>query len=336
VAEHLVGDSLAVSDRGFPELGVVEACVDDQVGKEAHGVPTREPRRHEQFNLGDLVVVNRNNVNLRGWMATESPSLAKLSRGDRAVLLSAPYRFEKHYWVKVRLEQSSEVGYVSVRYLDLVESRANWEESTPEPTIKAHAPRERLQAGDKFTNSVQISIRTGPGVHHPIAFEIPRNSLGSALNVPAVSDSLAWVPARFPQGSGWIAAQHVRLFARQSKWIEVDVSRQELVAWDDDTIAFRAPVSSGKPGYQTPTDTFQIFRKIPVRRLRANLRGERWDIPGVPWLLAFKRGGFYIHSAYWHNDFGTPVSHGCVTLSVDNAQWLYDWTPVGTPIWIHQ
>jgi lipoprotein-anchoring transpeptidase ErfK/SrfK len=51
--------------------------------------------------------------------------------------------------------------------------------------------------------------------------------------------------------------------------------------------------------------------------------------------MVFRTGGYYVHGVYWHNDFGFPVSHGCVTLGVPDAEWLYNWTPAGTPVWIH-
>ena len=37
-----------------------------------------------------------------------------------------------------------------------------------------------------------------------------------------------------------------------------------------------------------------------------------------------------LHGAYWHNNFGTPMSHGCVNLPLDFATWLFDWAPLGT------
>jgi lipoprotein-anchoring transpeptidase ErfK/SrfK len=40
--------------------------------------------------------------------------------------------------------------------------------------------------------------------------------------------------------------------------------------------------------------------------------------------------GYAIHGAYWHNRFGTPVSHGCVNLPVQQARKLYNWASVGT------
>ena len=54
----------------------------------------------------------------------------------------------------------------------------------------------------------------------------------------------------------------------------------------------------------------------------------------VPYVMYFYRG-YGLHGAYWHNNFGTPMSHGCVNLSVDDARWLYEWASVGTKVVTH-
>jgi lipoprotein-anchoring transpeptidase ErfK/SrfK len=42
-----------------------------------------------------------------------------------------------------------------------------------------------------------------------------------------------------------------------------------------------------------------------------------------------------LHGAYWHNNFGTPMSHGCVNLPLDMATFLFNWAPLGTMVWVH-
>ena len=61
------------------------------------------------------------------------------------------------------------------------------------------------------------------------------------------------------------------------------------------------------------------------------MRGPGYDTPDVPWTMYYS-GSFAIHGAYWHDNFGTPVSHGCVNLRVPEAQALYDWSSVGTRV----
>ena len=59
---------------------------------------------------------------------------------------------------------------------------------------------------------------------------------------------------------------------------------------------------------------------------------QYYDLPGVPWDLYFTKGGDVIHGAYWHDKFGQPWSHGCVNLPLDQAEKLYLWADVGTPV----
>ena len=115
------------------------------------------------------------------------------------------------------------------------------------------------------------------------------------------------------------------------KWIEVDISDQHLTAWQGDVPVFETTVSTGKPGYRTLPGTFHVYRKYEQTRMR----GVDYDTPDVPWTMYYS-GGFAIHGAYWHNNFGTPVSHGCVNLRVPEAKALYEWAPMGTEVVVNQ
>ncbi|MGB5714852.1 MAG: L,D-transpeptidase [Waterburya sp.] len=111
----------------------------------------------------------------------------------------------------------------------------------------------------------------------------------------------------------------------------MDLSEQHLFAWQGDNQIFTTIISSGKAKTPTHPGAYSIQRKYPQDRMR----GVDYDIPDVPHVLYFDRG-YALHGAYWHNNFGTPISHGCVNLPLDNAQWLFDWTRIGTAIVIHE
>ena len=49
----------------------------------------------------------------------------------------------------------------------------------------------------------------------------------------------------------------------------------------------------------------------------------------------FFRGDYGLHGTYWHNNFGTPMSRGCVNLTIDDAAWLFNWASVGTVVNVH-
>ncbi len=113
-------------------------------------------------------------------------------------------------------------------------------------------------------------------------------------------------------------------------WLEIDLSDQHLFAWEGNSKTFSVVVSTGKLTTPTPQGIYTIQRKYPQDRMQ----GADYDVPDVPHVLYFYRG-YALHGAYWHNSFGTPVSHGCINLPINNAQWLFDWTKIGTPVIIH-
>jgi lipoprotein-anchoring transpeptidase ErfK/SrfK len=121
------------------------------------------------------------------------------------------------------------------------------------------------------------------------------------------------------------------------KWIEVNLSEQRLTAWNGDAPLLTTLVRSGKPGWQTPTGTFRVLRKVLQDDMTLGDPSDDYYYytPNVPWVMYFLDGGFAIHGAVMDSMWGTPTSHGCVNVPVDIAQYLYGWAPVGTLIWIH-
>lgn len=114
-----------------------------------------------------------------------------------------------------------------------------------------------------------------------------------------------------------------------SKYIEINVSRQTLYCWDDGKIVNSFLVSTGTYG-RTPIGTFHIYS-----RTRAGLMsGPGYYLPNVQWISRFC-GPYSIHGTYWHNNFGHPMSHGCVNASNANAAYVYSWAPMGTTVIIH-
>jgi lipoprotein-anchoring transpeptidase ErfK/SrfK len=126
------------------------------------------------------------------------------------------------------------------------------------------------------------------------------------------------------------------------KRIVILIDSQTLTAYEGDQAVFRTPVSTGVPTKdlkegEIPTDTpqgsFRVRNKIPSRHMgNGDLTSEvaAYELPGVPWTMIFHEDGFAMHGAYWHNNFGLRMSHGCVNLPNDAAKWLFRWT---TPVY---
>lgn len=114
------------------------------------------------------------------------------------------------------------------------------------------------------------------------------------------------------------------------KWIDVNLSTQRVTAYQGQTAVYSAPASTGLPGTPTVVGTFSIY----VKYLSTPMSGPGYYLPNVPHTMYFYRG-YGIHGAYWHNNFGTPMSHGCVNLPLSDAEWFYNWAPVGTKVVTH-
>lgn len=109
--------------------------------------------------------------------------------------------------------------------------------------------------------------------------------------------------------------------------IEIDLSRQWLTAYEGSLPVYSAGVSTGRNGFDTPEGTFAIYAKFLYDDMTGRLQGEEYDVRKVPFAQYFHQG-YALHGTYWHHQFGTGarLSHGCVNLSMDDAQWLWNWT----------
>ena len=120
--------------------------------------------------------------------------------------------------------------------------------------------------------------------------------------------------------------------AKPQKVIVVSISRQMLWAYKGNQVVLSSYVSTGRAGFDTPVGSFAVLSKLPSQTMEGVIGGEYYNVPDVPWVLYFTNSGHALHGTYWHNNFGTPMSHGCVNLPLDVAAWLFDWAPVGTPV----
>lgn len=129
----------------------------------------------------------------------------------------------------------------------------------------------------------------------------------------------------------------------EKKRIEVSITQQTLTAYEEDRIVLQTRISSGlfykPPGetsWKTPTGVFNIQSKMPSKHmgdgyLTADLNA--YELPGVPWVCFFEmKNGIATHGTYWHTNYGSTMSHGCVNMRSAEAKWLYRWTtPIAGP-----
>ncbi len=119
------------------------------------------------------------------------------------------------------------------------------------------------------------------------------------------------------------------------KWIEVDLSEQKLTAHDGDKIFLESLISSGLWGKTSPGE-FKIWYKIRSTKMEGGNKalGTYYYLPNVPYTMFFN-GDIGIHGTYWHQNFGQPMSHGCVNTPTPMAERLFYWAGVGTRVVVH-
>jgi lipoprotein-anchoring transpeptidase ErfK/SrfK len=118
--------------------------------------------------------------------------------------------------------------------------------------------------------------------------------------------------------------------AKPSKQIDVNLTEQKVYLYDNDKLVRTMICSSGSQATPSLTGTYSVYAKAE----KLDMRGEGYVAPNVPWVLMFN-GDYTIHGNYWSTTFGTPTSHGCVGLPLGEAEYLFNWTPMGTIVSIH-
>lgn len=118
--------------------------------------------------------------------------------------------------------------------------------------------------------------------------------------------------------------------SEDERWVDVNLSEQRLYAYQGDTLMNSFLVSTGVAETPTVTGSYKIWTKVRIQ----DMSGPGYYLPDVPYVMYFYKD-YGLHGTYWHNNFGTPMSRGCVNLTVEDAAWLFNWASVGTIVNVH-
>jgi hypothetical protein len=111
------------------------------------------------------------------------------------------------------------------------------------------------------------------------------------------------------------------------KWFAVDLYEQTMIAYEGDKAVFATLISSGLEKWPTNEGVFQVWdRYESVKMSGASGQPDYYYLPQVPFVMYFNHDEQALHGTYWHDGFGFRHSHGCVNLSITDAQWSYEWT----------
>lgn len=148
------------------------------------------------------------------------------------------------------------------------------------------------------------------------------------------NQSLGFYPQFQPELTQLAQPQQV-LGVSEDRWIEINLTEQKLYRHEGDRVISGYLVSTGLWA-RTPTGNFRVWIKLPVTTMKGGSKelGTYYYLPNIHCTMYFYKG-YGTHEAYWHNNFGHPMSHGCVNMRLNDACEIYNWASVGTRVNIH-
>lgn len=115
------------------------------------------------------------------------------------------------------------------------------------------------------------------------------------------------------------------------KRIVIDLSEQRAYMEENGKVIFSDRISSGLPGTPTNVGDFRVWSKVRSQ----TMSGVGWSLPNVQYVMYFD-GEISTHGTWWHRNFGTPMSHGCINMTNETARKFYNWGHVGMDVTVRR
>ena len=188
-------------------------------------------------------------------------------------------------------------------------------------------------ASARVVSEPEIELEAEPAELTPMAFmpAVAKVAPRVPREIPAAIQSIT-VLTNTPSAPGGPTATPTEtptptLTAVPEKKVVVYRSQQRLEAFEGEELVFSARVSTGIAKHPTPLGEYRIYVKILKFKMEGGSKdeGTYYYLKDVPYIQYFWKG-YGLHGTYWHENFGTPMSHGCVNLSLSDAEWLFNWT----------
>lgn len=279
--------------------------------------PAQGPAKKRNFILPTLLVITGCVVFMfAAWSAVSSPVLASiLSGGGNTPQFEVRAPGDSYAQVYIAKPTYTPGANQPAQPLDVAQPVATLTPIPPQPELVIVPPTaaaEVLVLPTATTEAVAI-VETGVVVAE--AAIIPDTPTAEYVAPPT---AVAVVPPVSSGTSGGV------------RWFDVDLSDQRMYAYEGDTLVNSFVISSGT--WQTPTLVGRF--KVWIKLKSAPMSGPGYYLPNVPHIMYYD-GDYGIHGAYWHNNFGVPMSHGCINLSLPDAEWAYNFASVGTVVNVH-
>jgi len=291
------------------------------------------------------VVVGADGANVRSGPGTNHPRLAHLDP-DTEVPVAGRYG---DWW---QVEYDGTLAWIAAP----VVTARNVEDVpeiqlTPSPVALPPAP-----AGPTVVAGAEaVNVRDGPGASFARLGQLDPGAQASVIG--RYGD---WWQIEYGGASAWVAGQFVAAYDTDSvpevpppptpvpsspesiptaappsqideaRWIDVDLAQQRVTAYEGQSPVYTTLASTGLPNTPTVEGQFRIWIKLRYD----DMSGPGYYLKDVPYVMYFYQG-YGLHGVWWHGNFGHPMSHGCVNLPTDAAEWLFNWANVGTLVNVH-
>ncbi len=295
----------------------------------------REPRVRDLPKLREGELTPGTYARVVGRRVRAYPSLALARTRKKGVLLKGSVTVQLRGQVRVGRRtfwRTTDGQYLEAKVLR--EYRPSSFEGVSAETL-AELPAPFAWAQSRTRPRADVAVRVAPDAGAALETVLPPRTL---VAVRELSVDGHWV---LISEDHWVAREdlHVAWFTPAppgvepgERWVDVDLEAQVLVAYEGERPVYATLISSGKPGTDTPEGLFRIWIKFAEADMTGNgtVGNDTYRVATVPWTMFFQ-DDYALHTAYWHDRFGEPMSHGCINLAPRDAKALYTWAAPEVP-----
>jgi hypothetical protein len=270
-------------------------------------------------NRKGVVTASVLNVRARPGTSANNPPVATLRAGAEVVIYEEQ-QVSGENWYRIGASR-----WVAARFVRVVASRSGAEEGSRAAGSIA------LPFG--WVVPDELDVRNKPGVG---SGSLVVDQLEHYRVVPVLEEATANGARWYRIGDQrWVEARQVGVARRRARpasigaealWVAVNLSQQTAVCYEGDRAVYAALAATGLAGTPTVQGIFRTWRRLDTGKMS----GPGYYIEDVTWTCYFY-SGYALHTAYWHDKFGRPRSHGFVNLSPYDAWWIYQWSAKGGP-----
>lgn len=221
-------------------------------------------------------------------------------------------------------------------------------QSTATPTTIITTPQTPGDYSSLWIGEMAIggNVRSGPGLENSVVkgwwagrrlllYQNAQDNKGGVwYRVSEPPEAPMWVHASLVRKVAAVKFESARFAGR---WVNINLTQQVVIAYQNGTPVKVTLTSTGKAKTPTNVGTWKIYWRLPKQTMEGgNLAaGDYYKLKDVPYPQYFHTSGEALHGTFWHDNFGRPMSHGCVNLSTPMAGWFYSWANVGTVVYVH-